>query len=144
MTQIRDIMTTDVETCSLKDNVYEVAVKMKEEDVGVIPIVENDRLVGLITDRDIVLRCIAEKNPPSSKVEEIMSSTLVTVAPETTTQEAARMMAEQQIRRLPVVEEGRLVGIVALGDLAVRDLTDDQAKAALSEISEPDENQAFH
>ncbi|MBS4177244.1 CBS domain-containing protein [Lederbergia citrea] len=144
MTQIRDIMTTEVLTCSLKDNVYEVAVKMKDENVGVIPIVDNDRLVGLITDRDIVLRCIAEKNPPSSKVEEIMSSRIVTVTPDTTTQEAARIMAKEQIRRLPVVENGKLSGIVALGDLAVRDLTDDQAKHALSDISEPDETQSFH
>ncbi|MBS4198832.1 CBS domain-containing protein [Bacillus sp. FJAT-49732] len=144
MTQIRDIMTKDVQTCSLNDNVYEVAVKMKEDDVGVIPIVNNDKLVGVITDRDIVLRCIAEKNPPSSKVEEIMSSHLVTITPDTTTQEAAGIMAKEQIRRLPVVENGKLVGIVALADFAVRDLTDNQAKVALSEISEPDENQAYH
>jgi CBS domain-containing protein len=144
MTVIRDIMTKDVETCSLRDTVYEVAVKMKDMDVGVIPIVEGKRLVGMITDRDIVLRCIAEKTPPSSKVEEIMSEHLYTVSPDTTTQEAARLMAEQQIRRLPVVENGELVGIVALGDLAVRDLTDNQAKQALSEISEPDDEQAFH
>ncbi|MCR2820842.1 CBS domain-containing protein [Lederbergia panacisoli] len=144
MTQIRDIMTTEVQTCTLNDNVYEVAVKMKDDDVGVIPIVNNDKLVGVITDRDIVLRCIAEKNPPSSKVEEVMSSHLVTVTPDTTTQEAASIMAKEQIRRLPVVEDGRLVGIVALADFAVRDLTDNQAKIALSEISEPDEPQAYH
>ncbi|MBM7716782.1 CBS domain-containing protein [Siminovitchia sp. FSL H7-0308] len=144
MTLIRDIMTDEVETCSLKDNIYEVAVKMKEWDVGVIPIVEGKRLVGIITDRDIVLRCIAEKNPPSSKVEEIMSENLFTVTPDTTTQEAARLMAKEQIRRLPVVENGELVGIVALGDLAVRDLTDNQAKTALSEISEPDDEQSIH
>ncbi|MFS0645064.1 CBS domain-containing protein [Siminovitchia sp. 179-K 8D1 HS] len=144
MTHIRDIMTDEVETCSLNDNIYEVAVKMKEWDVGVIPIVEGKRLVGILTDRDIVLRCIAEKNPPSSKVEDIMSENLFTVTPDTTTQEAARLMAKEQIRRLPVVENGELVGIVALGDLAVRDLTDSQAKTALSEISEPDEEQSFH
>lgn len=144
MTLIRDIMTDEVETCSLNDNIYEVAVKMKEWDVGVIPIVEEKRLVGIITDRDIVLRCIAEKTPPSAKVEEIMSENLFTVTPDTTTQEAARLMAKEQIRRLPIVENGELVGIVALGDLAVRDLTDHQAKTALSEISEPDEEQSIH
>lgn len=144
MTLIRDIMTDEVETCSLNDNIYEVAVKMKEWDVGVIPIVEGKRLVGILTDRDIVLRCIAEKNPPSSKVEDIMSENLFTVTPDTTTQEAARLMAKEQIRRLPVVENGELVGIVALGDLAVRDLTDNQAKAALSDISEPDDEQSVH
>lgn len=144
MTIIRDIMTSDVETCSLRDNIYEVSLKMKELNVGVIPIVENERLVGIITDRDIVLRCIAEKNPPSSKVEEVMSDNLFTVSPDTTTQEVARIMAKEQIRRLPVVENGKLVGIVALGDLAVRDLTDQQAKVALSEISESGDEQAYH
>lgn len=144
MTHVSDIMTKDVEACSLNDNIFEVSVKMKELNVGVIPIVENKRLMGIITDRDIVLRCIAEKQPPSSKVEEIMSEDLFTVTPDTTTQEAARLMAKEQIRRLPVVENGELVGIVALGDLAVRDLTDNQAKHALSEISEDEGDQAIH
>ncbi len=144
MTHVRDIMTSEVETCSLRDNIYEVSLKMKKLNVGVIPIVENERLAGIITDRDIVLRCIAEKNPPSSKVEEIMSDNLVTVSPDSTTQEAARLMAKEQIRRLPVVENGKLVGIIALGDLAIRDLTDQQAKVALSEISESDDEQTIH
>ncbi|MFD1705766.1 CBS domain-containing protein [Siminovitchia sediminis] len=144
MTQIRDVMTKEVETCSQSDRIYDVALKMKEWDVGVIPVVENDRLMGVLTDRDIVLRCIAEKKPPSSKVEEIMSERLITVSPDTTTQEATRLMAKEQIRRLPVVENGKLVGIVALGDLAVRDLTDSLAKQALSEISEDDGEQALH
>lgn len=137
-------MTKNVETCSLLDNVFEVAVKMKEWNVGVVPIVDNDKLVGMITDRDIVLRCIAEKHPASSKVEDIMSSHLITVGPETTTQEAVRLMAKHQIRRLPVVEGNKLVGIVALGDFAIRELTDDQAKTALTEISEPSQGEVHH
>lgn len=136
MQKISEIMTDDVESCSLLDNVFEVAQKMKELNVGAIPIVDQDQLVGMITDRDIVLRCIAEKHPPSSKVEEIMSKDLITVTPDQTSQEAVRLMAKHQIRRLPVVEGKRLIGIVSLGDLAVRQLTDDQAKQALSEISE--------
>ncbi len=68
MGTVREIMTKGVETCSLLDNVYEVAVKMKEWNVGVVPIVDNQKLVGMITDRDIVLRCIADKHPASSKV----------------------------------------------------------------------------
>lgn len=137
MTQVRDLMSTEVEVCSLLDNIFEVAVKMKEENVGSIPIIDNERLVGMITDRDIVLRCIAEKKPPSSKVEEIMSSNLISIKPEIDTREATELMAKHQIRRLPVVEEGKLLGIVALGDFAVRQLTDEQAQAALTEISEP-------
>lgn len=136
MEKIRDIMTDDVECCSLLDNVYEVAVKMKELNVGVIPIVNEEKLVGMITDRDIVVRGVAEKNPGSTKVEKIMSNKLVTATEEMTTKEAARLMSEHQIRRLPVVEGEKLIGIVSLGDFAIHDLTDEQAGHALSDISE--------
>ena len=144
MEKISDIMTDNVESCSLLDNVYEVAVKMKELNVGAIPIVDQDKLVGMITDRDIVIRGVAEKHPGSSRVEEIMSDNLFTVTKETTSREAARIMAENQIRRLPVVEGDHLVGIVSLGDFAIRELTDDQAKQALTDISEPNYNGAQH
>jgi CBS domain-containing protein len=117
---------------------------MKEWNVGAVPIVDNQKLVGMITDRDIVLRCIAEKHPASSKVEEIMSKRLITVTPDSTTQEAAKIMAKNQIRRLPVVEGDQLVGIVSLGDFAVDELTDDQAKVALTEISEPGQSEIQH
>nr|WP_251027557.1 CBS domain-containing protein [Bacillus sp. ISL-41] len=130
-------MTSDVETCTLLDNVFEVAVKMKEWNVGSIPIVDEDKLVGMITDRDIVIRGIAEKHPPSSKVESVMSDHLVTATPDMSTKEATKLMADHQIRRLPVVEGEKLVGIVALGDFAVNEMTDEQAQNALSEISEP-------
>jgi CBS domain-containing protein len=136
MEKIRDIMTDDVECCSLLDNVYEVAVKMKELNVGAIPIVDESKLVGMITDRDIVIRGVAEKNPGSTKVEKVMSNKLVTATAEMTTKEAARLMSENQIRRLPVVEGEKLIGIVSLGDFATHDLTDEQAGQALSEISE--------
>ncbi|RSD28142.1 CBS domain-containing protein [Mesobacillus subterraneus] len=137
MRKISEIMTTDVETCTLLDNVFEVAVKMKDLNVGAIPIVDEDKLVGMITDRDIVIRGVAEKHPPSSKVETVMSDHLVTATPDMTSKEATRLMAEHQIRRLPVVEGDKLVGIVALGDFAVDEMTDEQAQHALSEISEP-------
>jgi CBS domain-containing protein len=136
MEKIRDIMTDDVECCSLLDNVYEVAVKMKELNVGAIPIVDEEKLVGMITDRDIVIRGVAEKNPGSTKVEKVMSNKLVTATEEMTMKEAARLMSENQIRRLPVVEGEKLIGIVSLGDFATHDLTDEQAGQALSEISE--------
>ena len=128
MEKIRDIMTDQVECCSLLDNVFEVAVKMKELNVGAIPIVDKDRLVGMITDRDIVVRGVAEKHPGSTKVEDIMSSKLVTINAEATTNEAANLMAEHQIRRLPVVQGDKLIGIVSLGDFAIRKMTDDQQK----------------
>jgi CBS domain-containing protein len=144
MEKIRDIMTDDVECCTLLDNVYEVALKMKELNVGAIPIVDNEKLIGMITDRDIVIRGIAEKHPPSSKVEDIMSDNLITISPEATSREAVQLMAEHQIRRLPVVENGKLIGIVSLGDFAIRELTDDQAKEALTQISEQNYNGVQH
>lgn len=144
MEKIREIMTDDVDCCTLLDNMFEVAVKMKELNVGAIPIVDQERLVGMITDRDIVIRGVAEKHPGSTKVEDIMSRTLVTVSPDTTSKEAAMLMAEHQVRRLPVVENGELVGIVSLGDFAIRELTDDQAKEALTEISEQNYNGVQH
>ena len=143
MGTVKDIMSKDVECCSLLDNMYEVAVKMKELNVGAIPIVDEERLVGMITDRDIVIRGVAEKNPGSTKVEKIMSDHLVTVTSDTTTNQAAKIMAEHQIRRLPVVEGEDLIGIVSLGDFATHQLTDQQAGAALAEISEQN-NQIQH
>jgi CBS domain-containing protein len=136
MPTLKEIMTKDVETCTLLDNVYEVAVKMKEYNVGSIPIVDGDKIVGVITDRDIVTRCIAEKHPASSKVEDIMSKELITIAPDSDAAQAAQLMADKQIRRLPVVEGGRLVGVVSLGDFAIRESLEAQASIALEEISE--------
>lgn len=144
MEKIRDIMTDAVECCTLLDNVYEVAVKMKELNVGAIPIVDSEKLVGMITDRDIVIRGVAEKHPPSSKVEDVMSDNLITISPDATSREAVKLMAEHQIRRLPVVENDKLIGIVSLGDFAIRELTDDQAKTALTEISDQNYNGVQH
>lgn len=144
MEKIRDIMTDEIECCTLLDNVYEVAVKMKELNVGAIPIVDQEKLVGMITDRDIVIRGVAEKHPGSTKVEDIMSDNLITISPDATSREAAKLMAEHQIRRLPVVENDKLIGIVSLGDFAIRELTDDQAKQALTQISEQNYNGVQH
>jgi CBS domain-containing protein len=135
---VKEIMTSEVETCTLLDNVFEVAVKMKENDVGAIPIVDGDHLVGMITDRDIVVRGVAEKHPGSSKVEQVMSDKLVTIGMDAAIDEAASLMSRHQIRRLPVVDGQKLVGIVSLGDLAVRDRLDHQTNMAIEKISERD------
>lgn len=135
---IREIMTTNVETVTLKDNVYEVACKMRDHNVGVIPVVdENNHCIGMITDRDIVIRGLAEKREGSAAVEQVMSKELITGSPDMSVEEASKCMAGQQIRRLPIVDNGRLVGIVAMADLAVRNDFADEAGFALSEISEP-------
>jgi CBS domain-containing protein len=137
--KLKEIMTKDCATVTLKDNVYEVAVKMKQEDTGFIPVVDGKKLIGVITDRDLVIRGFAAKKEGSTAVEEVMSSNQITSAtPETTVDEAAKLMAKQQIRRLPVVENGELVGIVSIGDLAVRSKFEDEAGEALSQISEKD------
>ncbi|GIQ68702.1 CBS domain-containing protein [Xylanibacillus composti] len=134
--KLRDIMSRDCVTITLQDNVYEIAVKMKEHDIGFIPVVENKKLIGVVTDRDLVVRGYAEKRSGSFEVREVMSTDVVTASPEMTVDEAANLMARNQIRRLPVVENGELVGIVAIGDLAVREIFVNEAGEALSEISE--------
>ena len=136
MKKLHDIMTENVECCSLLDNMYEVALKMKELNVGAIPVVDAENLVGMITDRDIVIRGIAEKNPGSTKVEKIMSDQLITAQADMSTKPALKLMAEHQIRRLPIVEGEKLIGIVSLGDFAIDELSDEQAGDALTDISQ--------
>ncbi|KMY44323.1 inosine-5'-monophosphate dehydrogenase [Bacillus sp. FJAT-27916] len=135
MPYLRDIMTTNVDYVTPLDNVYEVAVKMKEDNVGIIPVCDNGTLLGVITDRDLVVDGIAEKHPGSTKVTDVMHADVVTANPDTTDEEAASLMAQHQIRRLPVLENGKLVGIVSLGDLAVTYGSSDDAGEALEDIS---------
>ena len=117
---VRDLMTPNPTTVQPSTQIIEAARIMKAEDVGSLPIVDGDRLAGMITDRDIVVRGIAEgKDVQTSMVGEIASMELVTIDPQQTLDEAARLMAQYQVRRLPVCEEdGRLVGIVAQADIA--------------------------
>jgi CBS domain-containing protein len=133
---VGDIMAKDCVTVTLQDNVYEIAVKMKQHDIGFVPVVEGKKLLGVVTDRDLVVRGFAEKREGSAAVKQVMTENVKTVDSATTIDEATRLMAEFQIRRLPVVENGELIGIVAIGDLAVRNKFEDEAGQALSEISE--------
>ncbi|MEK7018114.1 MULTISPECIES: CBS domain-containing protein [Bacillus] len=135
MTQVRELMSTHIVHCTPLDNVYEAAVKMKEESVGLIPVIENQQVVGLVTDRDLVVRGIAEKHPGSNQITNVMTTNIVSVSPDDPIEKATELMAQYQIRRLPVVESGQFVGMLALGDLAIRKSADDQAGFALSEIS---------
>jgi CBS domain-containing protein len=134
--KLRDMMNTHLQCCIAEDNIYEAALKMETWNVGAIPVVSNDQLIGMITDRDIVIRGVAQRKPNSSKITEVMSDELITASPNMSIEEAADLMAKHQIRRLPVVEGSKLVGIVSLGDLAIRDQYDHEAEEALSEISE--------
>jgi CBS domain-containing protein len=108
---------------------------MRDENIGLAPIVEGEQLVGTVTDRDIVIRVIAEgKNPESTMVREVASTDLVTVEPQQDLDEALRLMAKHQIRRLPVVERGRLVGVVAQADVA-RQADDSRTGELVEQIS---------
>jgi CBS domain-containing protein len=120
--KVSEVMTTDVESVQMNSTLEEVASIMKVENVGAVPVVdEDDDLIGIITDRDIVVRCVAEgKNPAETNVEEVLSHELETIEPDVDVEEAAQLMADRQIRRLPVCEDGELVGMVSIGDLAVK------------------------
>jgi CBS domain-containing protein len=130
-----DIMTTDLRFCIAEDNIYEAAVKMKSWDVGAIPVCSDKELIGIVTDRDLVLRAMAEKKPGSTQITEIMTKNVITGTPDMSVKEAAELMSRNQIRRLPICEGTRLVGICALRDIAIRENFDSQAQHALSEIS---------
>ena len=134
---IRDIMTANPSTVEPDQSVVEAAKIMKQEDAGVVPVTENGRLTGMVTDRDIAIRVVAEgKDPQSTTVGEVASKNLVTIDPEQDLDEALRLMAQHQVRRLPVVEEdGRLVGVVAQADVA-REGDDTQTGQVVEEISQ--------
>ncbi|WP_409298402.1 CBS domain-containing protein [Peribacillus sp. SCS-26] len=136
MKTVREYMTSDVTFCTTLDNVYEAALKMKENDVGIIPVLENDKLAGVLTDRDLVVRGIAGKHPGSTKITDIMTQEIYTAAPDMSVDEALELMASRQVKRLPVVEDGRLAGMIALKDIAVHEDTIAEAGHTLSEISE--------
>ncbi|MBB6671142.1 CBS domain-containing protein [Cohnella nanjingensis] len=140
MRRVADIMTKDCHTVTPQDNLYEAAVLMKQHDVGFIPVVEpsSRKLLGVITDRDLVIRGYAEKHSGSTAVTAVMTEDVETISPNLSVDEAAAKMAENQIRRLPVVEGGELLGIVSIGDLAVREIFVNEAGDALSRISEQD------
>ncbi|NLM42865.1 MAG: CBS domain-containing protein [Clostridiales bacterium] len=134
--KIRELMTTDVRTIPSNATIKDAAEIMHNINVGSIPVVDNNnKLVGIVTDRDIVLRSVAKGQDPNIKVSDVMSRDIKTISPDTDVHEAADLMAEKQIRRLPVVDNGNLVGIVSIGDLAVEGKYEDEAGEALHNIS---------
>ena len=137
--KLREIMTKDVFSVSPQDPIIKAAQIMQQRNIGCIPVCDNNQMVkGILTDRDIVIRVVAEgRNPKDLDVSKVMSTDLTLGSPEMDGEEAAQIMAQHQIRRLPVVEGGRLVGIVAIGDLATHNIFVDEAAEALKEISQP-------
>jgi CBS domain-containing protein len=134
---VRDVMTPGVRTVSPSQSLGEAAAVMRREDVGSVPVVQEGRLAGILTDRDIVTRAVAERRDPQAvTVDEVASRELVTVEPEQDLDEALALMARHQVRRLPVVEEGRLVGILAQADVAL-EAEEKKVGETVEEISKP-------
>ncbi|WP_183185209.1 CBS domain-containing protein [Anoxybacteroides voinovskiense] len=139
---VKSIMTTNVATVSPNQTVQEAARLMSEKNIGALPVVENGQIKGMITDRDITLRTTAEGKNASIPVSQVMSTNVVTGTPNMSVEEAANVMSQHQIRRLPIVENNQLRGIVALGDIATNHAYDEAAEQALTNISEPSQPQA--
>lgn len=139
MPKVADIMTRDVETVGPSSTVQEVAEKMKAANIGSIPVVQDSRLAGTITDRDITIRVTAEgRDPRTTQVREVMSQPVVTVRPQQDVLEAEQLMHDHQVRRLPVVEpDGRLVGYVTTATIAKRDGDEKVVGRVLKGISQP-------
>jgi CBS domain-containing protein len=135
MEQVRDVMTQNPTSCNPSATVVDAAKVMASEDVGSVPVVKDGRLAGVVTDRDIVVRVLAEsRDPNSTTVGEIASSDLETVSPDDDLNTALRKMASSKVRRLPVVDGDELVGIVAQADVA-RQGNDSETGQVVEEIS---------
>ena len=136
--KVRDIMTKNVAYINPNSTVVEAAQLMQKHNVGVIPVMDQNGILGMVTDRDIVVRNIAHgNNPQNTPVKDVMSSQVTTVSPDMDVNDVSAIMADKQIRRVPVMEGSRIVGIVALGDIATNPRMDVEASDALSEISKP-------
>lgn len=135
---VSEIMTRDVRLAAPDWSIREAAQTMASIDSGFMPVADNDRLVGTITDRDIAVRAVAEGLGPETKVRDIMSKEVKYCFEDEKVSDVARNMADIQVRRLPVVNrDKRLVGVISLGDLAIDDAANEDAELALSGISEP-------
>jgi len=135
--QVNEAMSSDVKIASPDQSIRDAAKMMAELDAGVLPVGENDKLVGMITDRDIAIRAVAAGKPPTTKVREVMSSEVKYCFEDDDLDDVAENMADIKVRRLPVLNrEKRLVGIVSLGDIALFDGAG-SAGSALCVISEP-------
>ena len=134
---VKEIMSKNPVTISQEESSAVAARLLSRHNLGSLPVCGSDgRLRGIVTDRDIVLRCVAAENDPDiTPVREIMSRSMITVSPEDDVRSAAQLMAGRQVRRLPVVEKGKVVGVLSLGDMARSDRFDMECAKVLSEIS---------
>jgi CBS domain-containing protein len=137
MILVRHAMTESPTTASADMNAADAAALMKQFDVGVIPVTEGEKLIGLVTDRDLAVRVLAERQSPMDvRLGDILTRTPVSVSPDTHLSKARDLMAEHKVRRLPVVKGEKLVGIISLGDVAVADSSERAVGETLEQISE--------
>ncbi|MGF7186703.1 CBS domain-containing protein [Desulfitispora alkaliphila] len=134
---VNEIMTKNVVSISSQQTIKEAAQLMKQHNIGSIPVVDNGQLQGIVTDRDITIRSTADGEADNTPVAECMTTDVTVANSNMDVHQVSNMMAEKQIRRLPVVENNQLVGMVALGDLAEQNIYQDEAEEALSSISTP-------
>ena len=135
---IREVMTADPQTVSADATLKDAAREMKQDDIGAVLIEDNGTVAGILTDRDIVVRAIAEgRDPSSTKVADVATRDVKALSPDSSVEDAVRIVREQNVRRIPVVQDGRPAGIVSIGDLAIERDTE----SALADISsEPSNN----
>ncbi|HVJ48721.1 CBS domain-containing protein [Desulfitobacterium sp.] len=135
--KVRDLMSQNVKWVKPNQSLEEVAQILASSDIGSVPVCQGQQVIGMITDRDILIRAIAQgKDPKTTKANEVMTQEVRSVSPDTDIHQASDLMAENQIRRLPVVENNQLVGYLAIGDIAVQSIHVNEAGEALSGISE--------
>lgn len=140
--KVKDIMTKNVAYINPASTVVEAAQLMQKHNVGSIPVCDQSGVIGIVTDRDIVVRNVAHgNNPQSTKVQDVMTSSIATATPDMDVSAVSKIMASSQIRRVPVVENNKLVGIVALGDVATDAKYDTEVADALAEVSMPSKPQ---
>ena len=138
MKQLKELMTRDVKVITPDMTIGDAAKMMRDGNFGMMPVIEDDRMIGTISDRDITIRAVAEGKDCSSKVRDVMSEGIAWAYEDESVEQAATIMSERQVRRLPVVNrDKRLVGIVALGDFAVERSQIQPAAQALADISQP-------
>ena len=142
--KVKDLMTPNPKVVKPDDTVAQAATLMKQEDCGSLPVVANGKLVGIVTDRDITIRAVAAgKDPKSTPVSAVMSADPVTISPDASDDDAEKLMAKSQVRRLPVADNGKLVGILVTAQLARRGNTAELGET-IKEISEPKSGRGSH
>jgi CBS domain-containing protein len=137
--KVQDVMTRDPRCVTPETSAREAAQVMKDEDVGIVPVVEGERLIGVVTDRDLALRVVADGRDSTATVRDVMSSgRIATCRPDEDLDRVMETMAKEQVRRIPIVDErGSLVGIVAQADVVLKAKDDRKAEKTVEQISEP-------